>query len=82
MCKLATPLYKGAQQQLHSASRPTLLSKGPKKGLLWSNDEYVLLPCFNAQPDIFAIMNTYVVTLNVYSSDIPTWSTDGLYSMP
>jgi len=23
--------------------------------LLWRSDEYVLLPCFNTQPDIFAV---------------------------
>jgi len=44
--------------------------------LLWR----VLLPCFNAQPDIFAVMNCCVVELSVFSSDILTWSADSLYS--
>ena len=42
--------------------------------LLRCNDECVLLPCFNAQPDIFAVMNCCVVALSLYSSDIVTWS--------
>ena len=29
--------------------------------LLWRSDECVLLPCFNAQPNIFTVMNCYVV---------------------
>jgi len=49
--------------------------------LLWRIDERVLLPCFNAQPDIFAVMNCRVVALSLYSSDVPTWSTDSLYSV-
>jgi len=38
----------------------------------------VLLPCFNAQPDIFAVMNCCVVALIVFSSDIflLRWSAD------
>jgi len=48
--------------------------------LLGRIDEFVLLPCFNAQPDIFAVMNCCVVALIVFSSDILAWSADGLYS--
>jgi len=40
----------------------------------------VLLPCFNAQPDIFAVMNCYVVALIVFSSYIRAWRADRLYS--
>ena len=42
--------------------------------LLWRTDEWVLLPCFDAQPDIFAVMNCCVVALNVFSSDLERWS--------
>ena len=35
-------------------------------------DESVLLPCLNAQPDMFAVMNCCVVALSVFSSDILT----------
>ena len=42
--------------------------------LLRRSDEYVLLLCFNAQPDIFSVMNCCVVALSLFSSDIPTWS--------
>ena len=31
--------------------------------MLRHSDERVLLPCFNAQPDIFAVMNCCVVAL-------------------
>jgi len=48
---------------------------------LWRNDECVLLPCFNAQPDIFAVMNCCFVALSVFSSDILTCSADSLYSV-
>ena len=40
----------------------------------------VLHPCFNAQPDNFAVMNCCVVTLSLFSSDILTWSPDSLFS--
>jgi len=40
----------------------------------------VLLLCFNAQPDIFAVMNCCVVTLIVFSSDMLAWRADSLYS--
>jgi len=40
----------------------------------------VLLPCFNAQPDIFAVMNCCVVGLSVFSSDSLTWRANSLYS--
>jgi len=32
----------------------------------------VLLPRFNAKPDIFAVMNRCVVALSLFSSDILT----------
>jgi len=44
--------------------------------LLWRSDERVLLPCFNAQPDNFAVMNCCVVPMSVFTSDILTWSAD------
>ena len=44
--------------------------------MLWHSDEWFLLPCLNAQPDSFAIMNCYVVALSVFSSDILTWGAD------
>ena len=46
--------------------------------LLWRSVECVLLPCFNAQPDIFAVMNRCVVALIVFSSNILAWSADSL----
>ena len=39
----------------------------------------VLLPCCNAQPDIFAVMNYCVIVLCLFFSDSLTWSTDSLY---
>ena len=42
--------------------------------LLWRSDEYVSLPCFNAQPDIFAVMNCCIVALRLFFSDSLTWS--------
>jgi len=47
--------------------------------LLWRNNECVLLPCFNAQPDIFAVMNCCDVVLCLFFSDSLTWSADNLY---
>jgi len=47
--------------------------------LPWRNAECVLLPCFNVQPDIFAVMNCCAVALSMFSSDIITWSTDIVY---
>jgi len=44
--------------------------------MLWHSDEWFLLPCLNAQPDSFAVMNCCVVALSVFSSDILTWGTD------
>ena len=44
--------------------------------LRWRSDERVLLPCFNAKPDIFAVMNCCVVTLSLFSTDILTSSAD------
>jgi len=41
--------------------------------LLWRVDECVLLPCFNTQPDIFAVMNCCVVELSIFFSDILTY---------
>ena len=38
-------------------------------------------PCFNAQPDIFAVMNCCVIALIVFSSDILTWRADRLFSL-
>jgi len=38
------------------------------------SDKCVSLPCFNAQPHNFAVMNCCVVA---FSSDILTWSADG-----
>jgi len=49
--------------------------------LLWRSGERVLLPCFYAQPDIFAIMNVCVVALSLFSPDILTWNADNLYSV-
>jgi len=37
---------------------------------------WVSLPCFNAQPDIFAVMKCCVAALSLFSSDILTWSAD------
>ena len=47
--------------------------------LLWRSDECVSLPCFNAQPDIFAVMNYCVVALSLFFSDSLTWNVDSLY---
>ena len=44
--------------------------------MLWHSDECFLLPCLNAQPDSFAVMNCFVVALSVFSSDILTWGAD------
>jgi len=44
--------------------------------LLGRSDECVLLPCFNAQPDIFAVMNCCVVALSVFTSDMLVWRAD------
>jgi len=49
--------------------------------MLWHRDECALLPCFNAKPDIFAVLNCCIVALSVFSSDIVTWSADSLYSV-
>ena len=49
--------------------------------MLGHSDKCVLLSCFNAQPDIFAVVNCCVVALSVFSSDILTWSADSLYSV-
>ena len=49
--------------------------------LLWRIDECVLPPCFNVQPDIFAVMNCYIVALGVFYSDSLSWSADSLYSL-
>jgi len=46
--------------------------------LLGRRDECVLLPCFNAQAVIFAVMNCCVVALIVFSSDILAWSVDSV----
>jgi len=44
--------------------------------MLRRSDECVLLPCLNAHPDIFAVMNCCAVALCVFSSDILTWGAD------
>jgi len=49
--------------------------------LLWRIDVCGLLPCFNAQPDIFAVMNCCIVALGVLYSDSLTWRADSLYSL-
>ena len=49
--------------------------------MLWHRDECASLPCFNAKPDIFAVLNCCIVALSVFSSDIVTWSADSLYSV-
>ena len=48
--------------------------------LLGRSDECVLLPCFNAHPDISAVMNCCIVALLVFSSDMLAWRADSLYS--
>jgi len=40
----------------------------------------VLSPCFNAQPDMFALMYCCVVVLIVFTSDILAGSAGSLYS--
>jgi len=49
--------------------------------LLWRIDECILLPCFNVQPNIFAVMNRCIVALGVFHSDILTWSANSLYAL-
>jgi len=49
--------------------------------LLGRSDECVLISCFNAQPDIFAVMNCCIAALSLFSSDILNWSADNLYSV-
>ena len=49
--------------------------------LLWRSGEGALFPCFNVQPDIFAVMNCCVAALSLFSCDILTWSADSLYSV-
>jgi len=46
--------------------------------MLWHGDECFLLPCLNAQPDSFAVMNCCVLALSVFSSNILTWGADAL----
>jgi len=48
--------------------------------LLGRSDECVSLPCFNTQPDIFAVMNCCIVAFLVFSSDMLAWRADRLYS--
>ena len=47
--------------------------------LLWRIDECVLLPCFNAQPEIFAVVNCCMVALGVFYSVSLTWRANSLY---
>ena len=49
--------------------------------LLWRSDECVSFPYFNAQPDIFAVMNCCVAALSLFSSYSLTWSADSSYSV-
>jgi len=45
--------------------------------LRWPNTECVLLPCFIALPDIFAVMNCSALALSaVFCSGLLTWSAD------
>ena len=44
--------------------------------LLGRSDDCVLLLCFNAQPDIFPVMNCCVVALIVITSDMLAWRAD------
>ena len=44
--------------------------------MFWHSDECFLIPCLNAQPDSFAVMNCCVVALSVFSFDILTWGAD------
>jgi len=44
--------------------------------LLGRSDECVLLPCFNALPDVFAVMSCCVVAVRLFSSDSLAWSAD------
>ena len=48
--------------------------------LLWHGGEYVSLPYFNAQPDIFAVMNCCVVAMSLFSSDSLTWTAQFIFS--
>jgi len=48
----------------------------------WCSTECVLLPCFNALPDIFAVMNCSVLALSaVFCSCLVTWSAVNLCSL-
>jgi len=47
--------------------------------LRWRSTECVLLPCFNALPDIFAVVYRSVLTLSaVFCSGHLTWSPDNI----
>ena len=54
---------------------------GPRPWPTWpmsksTTGDGVLLPCFIAQSDIFAVINCCVAALSLYSSDILTWGAD------
>jgi len=48
--------------------------------LLWRSDECVLPP-FSTRSQNFAVMNSCVAALSLFSSDILTWSADSVYSV-
>jgi len=42
--------------------------------------DLVLLPCFNALPDVFSVMNCSVLSLSaMFCSGLLTWSTDVMF---
>jgi len=77
----------------HSSSTISMLdcsySTRHKRSLI-----FAVVNCFDAMMSVFyspvlmgsliflRVVNTYVVTSSLYPSDILTWSTDGLFSMP
>jgi len=78
-CKPGCTLNSPAAHFLCSTARiPQYISTASfwSYKLLWSSDECVLLPCFNALLDIFAVTNCCVAALSLFSSDILTWSAD------
>jgi len=49
--------------------------------LIWGINECVVLPYFNAPPDIFVVTNCCIVALGVVSYDSVTWIANSLYSV-
>jgi len=50
--------------------------------LRWRSTECLLLPCFNALADVFAVTNCSVLALSaVFCSGLLTWSADNLCSL-